>query len=86
MEKKHLKKSDKILYHYDNFGRKFIGPHKRLKGDTSNIYGECSRLYGHCEEGLVGDCDLIGGDCTDIVGNLSEIRDRPANIENCIEE
>jgi hypothetical protein len=83
MPLKELRKLDKVLYHYDH-GRKILGTHGDLTGNTDNLYGECSRLSGHCEEGLVGDCSLVEGICTGIVGNLEVIKHRIARIEDYV--
>lgn len=49
-------------------GNKIDGHHRKLSGNTSNIYGDCTKLKGIVSSKLSGDVSNIEGDVTNVTG------------------
>ena len=60
-----LRRTDDLLYHYDDYGNKIIGMNDKMNGDSQRLWCDCS--------GLTGDCTFIHGNCSGLKGNVTSI-------------
>lgn len=64
---------EKELYYFSSEGKKQIGVHENLTGDTSRIHGNCSNIRG-IADALIGDVSNISGNISRIWGFVSFLK------------